>query len=146
MTMVPTTAHLLAQAMVAMMLLTAGVWLFMYVRRLGFMARHGIDAQSVNTPQKMNAALPEPVESASNNFKNLFELPVLFYAVCLLLMQQGWATPPDVSAAWAFVGLRALHSLVHCTINIVLLRFTAYALASAALWFMLGHLAWRLWA
>lgn len=131
--------------MVAMMLLTALVWLFMYARRLGYMVRHGIDAQTVNTPQKMAAALPESVEFASNNLKNLFELPVLFYAVCLLSIHLGWTTHTDVTAAWVFVGLRALHSAVHCTINIVVLRFTAYLLASLALWFMLARVAMRLW-
>ena len=135
----------LLRPMVAMMVLTGVVWLFMYARRLGTMSRLGIDAQTVNTPQKMTAALPESVEFASNNLKNLFELPVLFYAVCLVLVQMGWATHVDVSAAWVFVGLRALHSAVHCTINIVVVRFVAYLGASLALWFMLGRLAMRLW-
>ena len=66
--------------LVAMMVLTFVVWVFMYARRLGYMVRHGIDAQEVNTPQKMALRLPESVEAPSNNLKNLFELPVLFYA------------------------------------------------------------------
>ncbi len=131
----------LVQPMLSMMLITTAVWLLMYVRRLGHMSRHGIDAQSVNTPQKMTAALPESVESASNNLKNLFELPVLFHVLCLLLMQQGWVTQVDVFAAWVFVGFRALHSLAHCTANIVLIRFAAYVVASLALWFMVARLA-----
>jgi hypothetical protein len=145
MTMVAVTEMTLVQPMVAMMGLTALVWLFMYVRRLGYMSRHGVDAQSVNTPQKMAASLPEAVEFASNNLKNLFELPVLFYALCLLLMQQGWVTPLELGAAWAFVALRAVHSLVHCTVNIVAARFAAYVLASAALWVMLARVVWRVW-
>jgi hypothetical protein len=132
--------------LVAMMALTACVWLFMYVRRLAHMLSQGIAAQRVNTPQKMAALMPEPVEAPSNNLKNLFELPVLFYALCLLLIQQGWAAPLDVTLAWAFVALRALHSAVHCTVNIVMLRFTAYALASLALWCMLGRVVMRVWA
>jgi hypothetical protein len=135
----------LLRPMVAMMVLTGVVWLFMYVRRLGYMTSHGIDAQTVDTPQKMTAALPESVEFASNNLKNLFELPVLFYAVCLVLIHLGWATHLDVSAAWVFVGLRALHSAVQCTNNIVMVRFVAYLGASMALWFLLGRLAMRLW-
>ncbi|HEX5372987.1 MAG TPA: MAPEG family protein [Aquabacterium sp.] len=136
----------LVQPMVAMMGVTALVWLFMYVRRLGYMTGHGVDAQSVNTPQKMAAALPEAVEFPSNNLKNLFELPVLFYGLCLLLMQQGWVTPLEVQAAWAFVVLRALHSAIHCTVNIVMWRFAAYAAASGALWFLLARVALRAWA
>lgn len=140
-----TTPELL-RPMLAMMALTALVWLFMYVRRLGHMTRHGIDAQQVSTPQKMAALLPEAIEWPSNNLKNLFELPVLFYALCLVLMQQGWAAPLDVTLAWVFVGLRALHSLVQCTVNIVMLRFVAYLLSSAALWVLLGRAVSHAWA
>jgi hypothetical protein len=134
----------LLRPMAAMMVLTALVWLFMYVRRLGFMMSRGVDAQTVNTPQKMTAAMPEPVEFASNNLKNLFELPVLFYAICLVLIQLNWATQVDVTAAWVFVGLRALHSAVHCTVNIVMVRFACYLGASLALWFMLARLVMHL--
>ncbi|RZI82569.1 MAG: hypothetical protein EOP38_15485 [Rubrivivax sp.] len=135
----------LLRPMVAMMVLTAVVWVYMYVRRLGYMLSRGVDVQSVNTPQKMAAAVPEEVEFSANNLKNLFELPVLFYAVCLVMIQMGWATHTDLMAAWLFVVARALHSLVQCTVNIVLLRFTAYIVASAALWFLLGRLVTRVW-
>jgi len=136
----------LLQPMLAMMALTAAVWLFMYVRRLGHMLRHGIDAQAVSSPQKMAALIPEAVERPANNLRNLFELPVLFYALCLLSLQMGWAQALDVQLAWAFVGLRALHSLVHCTVNHVNTRFAVYALSSIALWVMLVRACLKLWA
>lgn len=136
----------LLHPMLAMMGLTAAVWLFMYVRRLGYMLAHGIDAQRVSSPQKMAELIPEAVERPANNLRNLFELPVLFYALCLVLMQQGWATALDVQLAWAFVGLRALHSLVHCTFNNVNARFGFYALSSIALWVMLARACLSLWA
>jgi hypothetical protein len=131
--------------LLAMMGLTATVWLFMYVRRLGYMLAKGIDAQDVSTPQKMAALIPEAVERPANNLRNLFELPVLFYALCLLLTQMGWAQALDVQLAWAFVGLRALHSLVHCTFNYVNARFAFYVLSSLALWAMLARACLRLW-
>ncbi len=128
------------------MVLTAAVWLFMYVRRLGYMLAHGIDAQRVNSPQKMAELIPEAVERPANNLRNLFELPVLFYALCLVLAQQGWTEALDVQLAWAFVGLRALHSLVHCTFNYVNARFAFYALSSIALWALLARVCLSLWA
>jgi len=131
--------------LLAMMALTTLVWLFMYVRRLGYMLAKGIDAQDVSTPQKMAALIPEAVERPANNLRNLFELPVLFYALCLLLTQMGWAQALDVQLAWAFVGLRALHSLVHCTFNYVNARFAFYALSSIVLWAMLARACLRLW-
>ena len=44
-------------------------------------------------------------------------------------------------AAWVFVAFRALHSLMHCTANIIIVRFWLYALSTLALWFMLGRAA-----
>lgn len=132
--------------LVAMMVLTFVVWVFMYARRLGYMVRHGIDPQEVDTPQKMALRLPESVEAPSNNLKNLFELPVLFYVVCLTLLHLGWVSPTDVAAAWLFVGLRAAHSVVHCTVNIVKVRFVFYLLSSLVLWFMLATLLRRVMA
>ena len=108
--------------LVAMMVLTFVVWVFMYVRRLGYMVRHGVDPQEVNTPQKMALRLPESAEAPSNNLKNLFELPVLFYVICLTLLHLGWVSPTDVTAAWLFVGLRAAHSLVLWFMLATLLR------------------------
>jgi hypothetical protein len=32
-----------------------------------------------------------------------------------------------------------LHSAVHCTVNIVILRFAAYSAAALVLWFMLAR-------
>ena len=132
--------------LVAMMVLTFVVWVFMYVRRLGYMVRHGVDPQEVNTPQKMALRLPESAEAPSNNLKNLFELPVLFYVICLTLLHLGWVSPTDVTAAWLFVGLRATHSLVHCTVNLVKVRFVFYLLSSLVLWFMLAMLLRRVLA
>jgi hypothetical protein len=41
-----------------------------------------------------------------------------------------------VGAAWVFVAFRVLHSAVHCTINIVILRFYLYLGSTLAVWFI----------
>ena len=46
-----------------------------------------------------------------------------------------------VAAAWVFVAFRALHSAVHCTFNLVMLRFYLYLIATLAVWFMVGRAA-----
>jgi hypothetical protein len=125
------------QPMLAMMALTAVVWFVLYARRLPAMRKAGRSAQDYTTPDKGAALLPEAVSYPAHNFRNLFELPVIFYALCLHLYVTGTAAGPDVAAAWAFVGFRALHSLIHSTVNIVLARFLAYLAATVALWFML---------
>jgi hypothetical protein len=127
--------------MLGMMLLTAVVWFVLYARRLPAMRKVGKPAQEYTTPDKGAALLPEAVNYPANNFRNLFELPVLFYALCLYLYVTGTADQADVAAAWVFVVFRVIHSAIHCTVNIVVARFAAYCGAAFALWFMLARAA-----
>ena len=122
----------LVQPVLALMVLTLLVWLVMYVRRIGAMRALRIPAQALSTPDK-RSLLPEAVNRPSNNLVNLFEMPVLFYALCLLLMVGNQVDALYVQLAWAYVGLRALHSLIQCTANIVIWRFVAYLLSSLVL-------------
>lgn len=119
----------------AMMLLTLVVWLYMYVRRIRFLNSQQIEPGTL-TPAKLAEISPPAVANPSDNLKNLFELPVLFYAIVLYLQLVGQVDGVAVVAAWTFVVFRTLHSAVHCTINIVMLRFALYAISSLALWFM----------
>lgn len=59
----------------------------------------------------------------SDHLENLFEVPVLFYTVCLLLEFKGWSNPSVIKLAWIYVIFRCFHTLIHCTLNIVRLRF-----------------------
>ena len=69
----------------------------------------------------------------ADNFRNLFEMPVLFYTVCVLGMVTGHAGSFFVGCAWAFVALRCVHSAIHCTYNKVRHRFYAFAASCAVL-------------
>lgn len=123
-------ASLLAPV-VAMAGVTFLVWLRLYHLRLGEMRRSRID------PQRL--ALSAPKESllkdtrASDNFSNLFEVPVLFYVGALAVTQAGLSDPVFLILAWGFVALRAAHSLIQCSYNRVMHRFTVYALATLVL-------------
>lgn len=120
-----------------MMLLTAVVWAYMYTRRLTYIKANRIPPQELTTPEKAADLLPESVALPANNLRNLLELPVLFYALCLYLYVTGSADGLQVISAWVFVAFRAAHSIIHCTVNIVTLRFLAYFAAALVLWFML---------
>ncbi len=127
------------QPMLAMFVLTAVVWVVLYARRLPAMRRAGVPTQQYTTPDRGASLLPESVSYPANNFRNLFELPVLFYALCLYLHVTGSADGVDVAAAWVFFAFRAVHSAIHCTVNIVILRFAAYFVSSVALFFMIAR-------
>ncbi len=131
------------QPMLALMVLTAMVWFVLYAKRIPAMRRIGKPAQTYTTPGPVVDLLPEEISYPANNFKNLFELPVLFYGLCLYLYVIGTVTSIDVLAAWLFVLLRVVHSAIHCTVNIVMARFIAYALGALVLWFMLGRAVWN---
>ncbi len=125
--------------MLTTMALTAVVWFYMYAKRIPAMRKAGVSVQTYTTPEKIAEHLPEAVNFPANNLKNLFELPTLFYGLCLYLFVSDNVDMIYVSAAWLFFALRAGHSIVHCTVNIVMLRFYLYAAAALALWFMLGR-------
>ncbi len=124
---------------VGMLGLTFVVWVYLYVRRIGYMRRHRIDPQDLATPEKGKALLAASVNYPAHNLANLFELPVVFYALCLYLYVTGSVDGVYLAAAWVFFGLRVMHSIVHCTFNRVIVRFWLYAAAALALWFMLGR-------
>ena len=80
-----------------------------------------------------SAAVPPHVALPNRNFMNLLEIPVLFYVVALTLYVTGHVTPVAVALAWAFLGLRIVHSFIHLTYNNVFHRLIAFALANFAL-------------
>lgn len=121
----------------AMMFLTMLVWIYMYIRRIAFITGNKLNSQDLAVPGALAQLSPPSVSNPSDNLKNLFEIPVLFYALALYLFITNQVDPLYVDAAWVFVALRAAHSAIHCTINIVIVRFYIYAISTLALWFMM---------
>lgn len=119
----------------AMMFLTLAVWVYMYVRRIRFITSNNFNRQDL-APAAFAQLSPPAVSNPSDNLKNLFEIPVLFYVLALYLFATRQVDPMYVDAAWIFVAFRVLHSGVHCTFNLIMLRFYLYAIATVALWFM----------
>ena len=125
----------------ATMFLTLVVWAYMYVRRIGFIRSKGISPKDLAVPGELVRLSPPEVSNPSDNLKNLFEIPVLFYALALYLFATNQVDDAYVSAAWVFVAFRALHSVVHCTINLVMLRFYLYLFSTLAVWFIAARAA-----
>jgi hypothetical protein len=84
---------------------------------------------------------PEPSATAARSLINQFELPVLFYAACLVLFVLGAAGPVAVAFAWLFALSRGLHAFIHVTSNRLRYRrplFIAGVFAALALWILAG--------
>ena len=122
----------------AMFGLTFLVWVYMYVRRITFLNSLDIDPNEI-TPTRLAEISPPAVANPSDNLKNLFEMPVLFYALVLYLQAVNQVDGLYLTGAWTFVVFRGLHSLMHCTANIVMVRFALYAVSSVILWLMIGR-------
>ena len=124
----------------SVMLLTLVVWFYMYSKRIPFLQKSKINPNDL-TPAEIARISPPSVANPSDNLKNLFELPTLFYGLVLYLFVTNHVDQGYLIAAWVFAGFRVLHSAVHCTVNIVLLRFWLYCISALALWFMLARAA-----
>ena len=127
---------------IGMAALTAAVWVRLYVDRIGEMRERRIHPQRLASSEQARTTLVKT--GASDNFRNLFELPVLFYALCLCLAVSGLGSLSFVVAAWVYVALRAAHSLIHVTYNQVWHRFIVYAASSLWLFGTWGMFAIRL--
>jgi len=92
-----------------------------------------------------SARVPAHVALANRNYMNLLELPVLFYVVCGALFVTGQVDGLALGIAWAFVAIRAAHSLVHLTYNKVFHRLTLFAISNvvlAVLWIVFAVRVW----
>jgi hypothetical protein len=127
---------------VAMATLTFIVWLRMYFMRVGEMKRERIHPQSVALSAQMAERLKDT--RAADNFRNLFELPVLFYLALVVAVQTGQVTIITLTLAWLFVVLRMAHSAIQCGYNKVYHRFYAYFAGAVALWLLWAVLAFGL--
>jgi len=77
--------------------------------------------------------VPAAVALPNRNFMNLLELPVLFYVAGLMYYVAGRVDQTALALAWTYVGLRAIHSVIHLSYNNVVHRLTAYAISNAVL-------------
>ena len=120
--------------------LTCVVWFVLYARRIPYMMRNRIKPDAVASRAQV-VELLGPVQAPANNFNNLLELPVLFYLLAVVATLTERTGEAMTAAAWAFVALRVLHSLIQCTYNKVMHRFLVYSAGALVLWGM-----WAGWA
>jgi hypothetical protein len=77
----------------------------------------------------------------AHNYQHLMEQPTIFYAIVIALILMGFDAAINVYLAWAYVGLRVIHSLIQATVNIVIPRFIVFTLSSLCLIGLTTHAA-----
>ncbi len=90
--------------------------------------------------------VPTDVRLPGRNFVNLFEMPVLFYVLCLAAYMTHTVSGTLLVLAWIYLALRIVHSLVHVTYNKIIHRFSVYASSSfllLAMWIIFAVKLYR---
>lgn len=125
------TQHGLLVPIVALVLWTLVVWLWMYATRIPAMNKAQLDPQSAARTRALN--LPPEVMWVSDNYNHLMEQPTIFYATAIAAQLGGIGDATNIALAWTYVALRVVHSLIQCTVNNVTLRFSVFTLSTLAL-------------
>ncbi len=129
--------HGLITPVVALVIWSLVMWVWMYATRIPAMQKAGIK------PGQATKATMEGLPSANvaNNYNHLMEQPTLFYAICFALQFLDQTQEINIGLAWAYVALRVVHSLIQATTNFIPLRFLVFSLASLVLVALTFHAA-----
>jgi hypothetical protein len=124
-------------------LLTFIVQLSLISRRIRAVQRARVNPQVIADSLRFDEVM-KGLENISDNFENLFEMPVLFYLASVLIFVLQRTDSFYLIAGWSFVFFRALHSFIHCTYNRVTHRSYAYMLSSIILWAIWVRIGYQL--
>ena len=124
----------------ALIVWSLAIWLWMYIKRIPAMTKAGINPNDAKHPGSLSV-LPEDVRSAADNYNHLMEQPTIFYALAVLTYLLSLQSPMTAGLAWAYVGLRIVHSLVQVTVNAVTLRFLVFVVSTIVLMVWTGCVA-----
>lgn len=111
--------------------------------RLPAMKAAGVDMGKLVGTKAADAdrGLPANIQWKAHNYNHLMEQPTLFYGVCAVLALSGTGNGVNAWIAWAYVGLRIVHSVVQATTNRVRHRFVFFMLSSLMLVALTLHAA-----
>ncbi|GAA0300861.1 MAPEG family protein [Sphingomonas oligophenolica] len=119
------------------------MWVWMYATRIPAMNAAKIDTMNLvgGSGADLKAVIPPKAQWPADNYNHLMEQPTLFYAVALVLAMLGSGGGLNLTIAWAYVGLRVVHSIVQATVNRVIVRFAIFMLATLCLVALTVHAA-----
>ncbi len=119
----------------ALVCLSLLVWIWMYATRIPAMQKVKIDPQTARHPGALDV-LPASARQVADNYNHLMEQPTIFYALVFYIFLAGHSDQTHIWLAWAYVGLRVVHTLIQGTVNIVNVRFLVFALSTIVLMVM----------
>ena len=105
--------------------ITVAGFMLLGIRKLRAVKSGAVDMEKTALD---NDAWPEYVQKVSNNIRNQFQVPVLFYVLCFMFYSLDAVTFAVLSLAWAFVVSRIIHAYIHMSSNYVPARFRAFTI------------------
>ena len=134
----------LLRPVVALLVWSMVMFVWMYATRIPAMMRSGVDPKTKigGVGKDLDAILPTEVQWKAQNYNHLMEQPTLFYAASLVLVLAGCDSVVALSAAWGYVALRVVHSLIQAISNRVIYRFSVFLLGSLCLIVLIGFAVW----
>lgn len=126
------TPQLIFLPAAAMVLLTAIVTFRMFFERKRQVLAEGIRIREIPSASQMAARFADT--RAADNYRNLFEAPVLFYLALVVAYATSQVTPLLVGLCWLYVALRYMHSYIHTGYNRVRHRLSVFVASSVVLW------------
>lgn len=122
------------------------IFLWMYRVRFPAMRAAGIDLRGRRGGKgtDLDGVVDPKAQWKAHNYNHLMEQPTLYYACILALAMIGDAWIVTLCLAWAYVGLRVLHSLEQTLVNRIRVRFPLFFAASLCLFGLVVRLLFLL--
>ena len=140
------TSTAILEPVTALILLSCVMWIWMYITRLPAVRNAGM-ALDPDLPKGVQMSeLPAKVRWKADNYNHLLEQPTLFYATAFTLALLGAGEGINLSLAWAYVGLRVVHSLHQALWNKIEIRFLIFSLSSFVLFALVFRTALTIWS
>ena len=127
----------------AMLILSAVILIKMFIGRVTAVKSGAVDVKYFKTYN--HGCPPHRMLQTDKNFSNLFEVPTLFYMICLFSLTTFKVDHFMLGLAWLYVFCRYVHSFVHVTSNKIAPRMMTYGLSWIALLLMGIKLGLDLW-
>lgn len=121
------------QPVVALLMLNCIMLVWLYILRLPAVQKQGIVLDASLPRGEQMSSLPPKVRWKADNYNHLLEQPLLFYVACLVLAVLGAGDGLNLMLAWAYVGLRTVHSFHQALWNHIPIRFLLFAASSVVL-------------
>ena len=121
------------QPVVALVGWSMVMWTWMYVTRIPAVRAAKLELDPLAPRGEQMSTLPPRVRWKADNYNHLMEQPTIFYALMFYVTLTTQTSMPILYAAWAYVALRVLHSLIQVSSGKVVLRFGVFSLSTLVL-------------